>query len=221
MFLLPATLRLKLTIKRLTRSPPATVKWWLKNALSGKRLSGNRLVRETSVRESDCPGNDRTPFRWRWSTVMPTLCPPRTRSSSGPTKFLHHELNLLYSLSWNPIYLTPFFTNYYVTVTLCYPALLLVGRSENVCAFVVSIFLHYVKISSSWAKFIIFSIVKSNIFDAIFHELLRNSDVMLPCFTIGRPLWKRLCICRFYILTLRIAFSGSNVTCEQLCLLSY
>ena len=61
MFLLPATLRFKLTIKRLTRSPPATVKWCLKNVLSGKRLSGKRLVRETSVRESDCPGNDRTP----------------------------------------------------------------------------------------------------------------------------------------------------------------
>ena len=61
MFLLPATLRLKLTIKRLTRSPSATVKWCLKNVLSGKRLSGNSFVREssvreTSVRETSCPG---------------------------------------------------------------------------------------------------------------------------------------------------------------------
>jgi len=29
--------------------------------LSGKRLSGKRLVRETSVRESDCPGKVRYP----------------------------------------------------------------------------------------------------------------------------------------------------------------
>ena len=63
MFLLPATLRLKLTIKRLTRSPSATVKWCLKNVLSGKRLSGNSFVRESSVRETSCPGNV-CPGKW-------------------------------------------------------------------------------------------------------------------------------------------------------------
>jgi len=35
------------------------------------------------------------------------LAPP-TCSSSGPTKFVHYELNLLYVRSWIPVYFTPF-----------------------------------------------------------------------------------------------------------------